>query len=198
MAGARTPLVFAKRRLVRQEPVLVSMGPPPPPFGHTWTEMAELPMNLARTVAAAMVLRAVVACGGDPDIPHPTDSTQDDYCRKCHTGRAGAPDSGHNGRSDCTSCHAVTETGPFPGPMPHPLGDESRCVLCHVDGTAGAPRASHIEEQDCRTCHISAQAGSWPPVVSHQVTSPDDASCLSCHGNIDHRERPSCLSCHKG
>ncbi len=160
--------------------------------------MAEPKLNLVRMLAATVLVCVLVACGHDPDIRHPTDSTADAYCRNCHTGRAGAPDSGHNSRSDCTSCHAVTETGPFPELTPHPLGNQSKCALCHAAGAVGAPRASHIEEQDCQSCHSAVAAGPWPPVVSHPVTSPDAASCLTCHGDLDHAEQPSCLSCHDG
>ena len=140
---------------------------------------------------------AMIAASCHPDIPHPVSSTSDESCVRCHAGRAGAPSSGHNDRSGCTSCHDVTVLGEYPALMPHRGGDEASCLLCHKDGTDGAVVTSHVGETDCYTCHEAPDYGPWPPSVSHMVTSPADASCLACHGDIDHQEQPSCLACHK-
>jgi hypothetical protein len=145
-------------------------------------------------VALAMALSG---CKDEPGIPHPVSSTDDGYCRKCHTGHANVPRVDHADKSGCTSCHKVTATGPYPSAVPHVGGEASTCALCHRDGTAGASVVKHLDEQDCYSCHDAAKRGAWPPNAMHEVVSAEHANCLSCHGQIDHASRPSCTSCHQ-
>jgi hypothetical protein len=147
-------------------------------------------------LSAALSLFAVVALGCADKIPHPIASESDSYCKTCHagSGRAGAP-GGH--KSGCTLCHGSRARGPYPALMPHRGGDPADCKRCHQDGTIGAPLARHLDQTDCYTCHQAPEYGAWPPAVPHQVTSFSDQSCLDCHGDSKHPERPSCQTCHQ-
>ena len=146
-----------------------------------------------RTWLAAVGL-VIFGCG--PDIPHPVNSTADNYCRTCHDGRAGAPASGHEDRTGCADCHGVQDWSPFPALMPHPGGDETRCYLCHEDGTFDAKATTHMAESRCYACHQAPDYLPWPSSIPHAVAATDAPACLVCHTDIDHKERDSCTTCH--
>jgi nitrate/TMAO reductase-like tetraheme cytochrome c subunit len=80
--------------------------------------------------------------------------------------------------------------------MPHPGGETNRCRLCHADGLYEAPKTKHLDEADCYTCHQSQEYRPWPPALSHEVTDTSPGTCLECHKELSHAERPNCVGCH--
>jgi hypothetical protein len=145
-----------------------------------------------------LVLFALTGCGDDgSDVPHPVQSRADAECLKCHSRRDVAKVSDHNDKSDCVSCHEVKSTGTYPAVMPHTGGDVNQCKLCHQSDTAGVVVTGHIGEVDCYTCHTAPEYGTWPPATGHSVTATDDATCLSCHSDVSHKDRVGCATCHE-
>ncbi|MGE5787167.1 MAG: hypothetical protein ACM3ZE_21415, partial [Myxococcales bacterium] len=148
-------------------------------------------------IGVVILATALYGCHDAPAISHPVNSSEDEYCRKCHTGRAGVPRVDHVDKDKCTSCHQVNAKGQYPNAVPHIGGESATCVLCHSDGEAGAAAVKHLNEQDCFLCHEASERGVWPPSAPHAVGSPQSANCLSCHGQIDHADRSPCSKCHQ-
>ena len=129
----------------------------------------EMKLGLAGALIVAVALIAWTACsesesGVAPAVPHSVTSTDDAYCRGCHTGGLnGAPKSPHPDRTGCTGCHAVTQhpggdAGAGAPTIPHEVTatDAASCLACHKDGQNGAPQTPHPDRPDCTGCHKKA------------------------------------------
>lgn len=101
---------------------------------------------------AVMLAFVLAGCGEDnPATPHAVGSLTDESCRACHqTGAYGSPKVSHADRSNCTSCHTVSDYRP----VPHKL-DDPDCLSCHQDGIGGAKKTTHPDRASCATCHTA-------------------------------------------
>lgn len=112
-----------------------------------------------------------------------------------------------------------------PPTVPHEVGAEMRCQLCHNDPDMGVPLTPHPERLRCRQCHVAVAEDSppfrsstfsgltpparaprvqplAPPLIPHPVLLREN--CLACHNPesgkdviaTTHPERLRCRQCH--
>lgn len=120
---------------------------------------------------------------------------------------------------DAPAIRAMVEPPQVPGsgeprPVPHPIGPETDCQICHAsDGVRPFP-ANHanFEPAMCTLCHQPSAAETSGPVtpvaipgIPHRVEGQED-QCLACHdqdalvpfpANHQSLDTDTCLMCHQ-
>jgi hypothetical protein len=101
-----------------------------------------------------------------------------------------------------------------PRPVPHPIGPETDCQICHASGGVRPFPANHanFEPAMCTLCHQPSSAETSGPVtpvaipgIPHLVEGQED-QCLACHdqdalvpfpANHQSLGTDTCLLCHQ-